>query len=103
MEWVKAKIVRRGEGIQKISSILPLKEILIVHLIFYPINHSLTLFSCHCSKHWQAILVMSILIKIMAASTCKAVLNSNFACGNRRTHVILLQIGPQQSLLMIVK
>ena len=30
-------------------------------------------------------------------------LNSNFACGNRCTHVILLPIGPQQSLLMIIK
>ena len=30
-------------------------------------------------------------------------LNSNFACGNRCTRVILLLIGPQQSLLMIFK
>ena len=30
-------------------------------------------------------------------------LNSNFACGNMCTHVILLPIGPQQSLLMIIK
>ena len=30
-------------------------------------------------------------------------LNSNFACGNRSIYVILLPIGPQQSLLMIIK
>ena len=30
-------------------------------------------------------------------------LNSNFACGNRSTHIILLLVGPQQSLLMIIK
>ena len=30
-------------------------------------------------------------------------LNSNFACGNGCTHVILQPIDPQQSLLMIIK
>ena len=30
-------------------------------------------------------------------------LNSNFACGNRCTHVILLPIAPQPSLLIITK
>ena len=30
-------------------------------------------------------------------------LNSNFACGNRCTRVILLPVGPQQALLMIIK
>ena len=30
-------------------------------------------------------------------------LNSNSACGNGCIHVILLPIGPQQSLLMIIK
>ena len=30
-------------------------------------------------------------------------LNSNFACGNRYTHAILLPVGPQQSLLLTIK
>ena len=30
-------------------------------------------------------------------------LNSNFACDNRYTYVILLQVGPQQSLLITIK
>ena len=30
-------------------------------------------------------------------------LNSNFACGNSCTHIILLPIGPQQSMLMLIK
>ena len=30
-------------------------------------------------------------------------LNSNFACGNRCIHVILLPVGSEQSLLMIIK
>ena len=30
-------------------------------------------------------------------------LNSDFACDNRYTHVTLLPVGPQQSLLIVIK
>ena len=58
-----------------------------------------TLFWLKCKKnrlmHWQ----------IRAQFLCCILesWNSNFACGNRCTHVILLPIGPQQSLLMTIK
>ena len=48
--------------------------------------------------HWQ---VLGLKVSISGNSVLYA-LHSNFVCGNRCTHVILLPIGPQQSLLMII-
>ena len=48
--------------------------------------------------HWQ----MRGLKDSISGNIWVVSLNSNFACGNRYTQVILLLVGPQQSLLMII-
>ena len=59
---------------------------------------NLGLLTKNCLMHWQIWgLIRQYLCCILES------LNSNFACGNGCTHVILLPIGPQQPLPLIIK